>query len=476
MTDSSLLCLRCMHALPYAGAPCPACGAVNGSLQNRGDQLRCGQLLEGGKYLIGQALGQGGFGVTYVAWDRNLHEKVAVKEYFPQGFVSREPDRSTVGVLSENQRSVFTGGAQRFTDEARTLLRFRTVPGIVGIREFFQENGTAYIVMDFIDGVTLKKLAAERGGKLPVEEVLFYLLPLTNALEQVHAAGLLHRDIAPDNIIVRPDGTAVLIDFGAARQISAMGEHSNTINVKHGYAPYEQYSTHGEQGPWTDIYALSATLYRLTTGVTPPQAIDRMMNTVPLAPPSSLCAGFPPALEAAVLRGLSPQGGARQQSMREFRAELTATAAPAPSPAPALYSDSYQAPDGVTASVSFHGTVVTATFADPALARAYTIWPVADAGHRACACSWDIYFTDGKQTMDVGVYCVGDVKAATDVAVKDMQSSLWVENSDSSYDWVLDAPFTVSGNVITWKFRIPERYAFDFSKLAIASVYCCIPD
>ena len=322
MTDSSLLCLRCMHALPYAGAPCPACGAVNGSLQNRGDQLRCGQLLEGGKYLIGQALGQGGFGVTYVAWDRNLHEKVAVKEYFPQGFVSREPDRSTVGVLSENQRSVFTGGAQRFTDEARTLLRFRTVPGIVGIREFFQENGTAYIVMDFIDGVTLKKLAAERGGKLPVEEVLFYLLPLTNALEQVHAAGLLHRDIAPDNIIVRPDGAAVLLDFGAARQISSGGEHSNTINVKHGYAPEEQYRTRGAQGPWTDIYALAATMYRLSTGETPPQAMDRVVSDTPITPPRALGAAFTRGEEAALLRALSLRGRDRPQSMAEFRAEL----------------------------------------------------------------------------------------------------------------------------------------------------------
>ena len=464
-----------MRVLPAIGAACPRCGSRNADIANLPHQLPCGAILLG-KYWIGGVLGQGGFGITYIGYDLSLGVRVAIKEYYPNNIVTRGAGDPAVQPVHDTFTPAFSRGRERFLEEARALAQFSNERGVVNVREFFLENNTAYIVMDFVDGKTLKAVAAESGGKLPAREVLAMLRPVTRTLSRIHDAGLVHRDISPDNIILQPDGTAVLIDFGAARQISSTGSKSLTINVKHGYAPYEQYSTHGEQGPWTDIYALSATLYRLTTGVTPPQAIDRMMNTVPLAPPSSLCAGFPPALEAAVLRGLSPQGGARQQSMREFRAELTATAAPAPSPAPALYSDSYQAPDGVTASVSFHGTVVTATFADPALARAYTIWPVADAGHRACACSWDIYFTDGKQTMDVGVYCVGDVKAATDVAVKDMQSSLWVENSDSSYDWVLDAPFTVSGNVITWKFRIPERYAFDFSKLAIASVYCCIPD
>ena len=340
-------CYYCMAELAAENAPCPVCGAQNDRVENRGDQLRCGMRLEGDKYLVGRALGQGGFGITYIGFDTLLSEKVAIKEFYPQGFVSRDPERSTVLLLTGPQGDVFRGGMEKFMNEARTLARFRNIPNIVGVRECFAENGTAYIVMDYVQGVTLKKLAAERGGKLPAEEVLYYILPLTNALTAVHAAGLLHRDIAPDNIIVKPDGVAVLLDFGAARQISAMGEHSNTINVKHGFAPEEQYRTRGEQGPWTDVYALAATVYRLTTRVTPLPAMDRLVLDEPLAPPSAYGADLSPAAEAAVLHGLAVRGKDRPQTVAQFRAELTAAApvfSPTPAPAPSLSPSPAPAP------------------------------------------------------------------------------------------------------------------------------------
>ena len=321
MQETFRRCLQCFAELPAENAPCPVCGAVNSRLANRPDQLRCGMPLEN-KYVVGCALGQGGFGITYAAWDVYLGEKVAVKEFYPQGFCSRDPEHSTVYEFSSQPGGDFRSGRERFVAEARTLARFRNIPNIVGVREFFLENGTAYLVMDFVDGVTLRRRAAQRGGVLPVGVLLYYMLPLMDALEQVHAAGLLHRDIAPDNIIVRPDGAAVLLDFGAARQISSGGEHSNTINVKHGYAPEEQYRTRGAQGPWTDIYALAATMYRLSTGETPPQAMDRVVSDTPITPPRALGAAFTRGEEAALLRALSLRGRDRPQSMAEFRAEL----------------------------------------------------------------------------------------------------------------------------------------------------------
>ncbi len=155
--------------------------------------------------------------------------------------------------------------------------------------------------------------------------MLGFIKPLCASLARVHEAGLLHRDISPDNIIIKKNGMPVLLDFGAARQISMTGEHSNTINVKHGFAPEEQYRTHGEQGPWTDVYALAATIYRLTTGVNPPQALDRLTSDTPITQPNRLGADLTPAQEAAVLHGLAVRASDRISSMDQFLHELSLT-------------------------------------------------------------------------------------------------------------------------------------------------------
>ena len=231
---------------------------------------------------------------------------------------------STVLPFSGEKGVFFESGRAKFIEEARTLARFKSDPGVVCVHDFFYENGTAYIVMDYADGKTLKQLAAENGGKLPTGETLAYLYPVMDSLQRIHEAGLLHRDIAPDNIIIRSyDRRAVLLDFGAARQISAMGEHSNTINVKRGFAPEEQYRTHGQQGPWTDIYALCATIYVLTTGATPPNAVDRLSGDVAEPTlPNALGAAFTAAQQAALMKGLSVRGRDRQQSMAELKQSL----------------------------------------------------------------------------------------------------------------------------------------------------------
>ena len=283
-----------MSQLTKENGFCPNCGFNNRAPTNEPHQLECRSIL-GGAYLIGCVLGQGGFGITYTAWDLNLDIKVAIKEYYPLGSVSRD-SHTHVSVLTHggDQREQYQKGLERFVNEAKTLAQLSRDRGIVGVRGFLRENGTAYIVMDFVEGETLKSLAASRGGKLPAREVLGLFRPLCDSLARVHAEGLLHRDISPDNIILQPDGTLTLSDFGAARQIYPYGELSNTINVKHGFAPEEQYRTHGEQGPWTDVYALCATMYRLMTGQTPPQALDRFGGGAQIPSPRELGADLSP--------------------------------------------------------------------------------------------------------------------------------------------------------------------------------------
>ncbi|MEN6340044.1 MAG: protein kinase [Clostridiaceae bacterium] len=314
--------MRCFAQLNKPKGVCPACGCDNAAVANEAHQLECGSILAG-TYLIGKVLGQGGFGITYIGWDLNLDIKVAIKEYYPEGCVTRDT-HTHVSVLTYAgaKEAYFQKGKERFVNEARALAKFSGDSGVVGVRTFFYENGTAYIVMDFVEGETLKSYAKRMGGRLPAAEVLARFQPIFRSLARVHDNGLLHRDISPDNIMLKTDGTLALLDFGAARQMSSEGEHSNTINVKHGFAPEEQYRTRGEQGPWTDVYALSATIYRLTTGVTPPEALDRMADGTLLVPPNQLGADFSPAQEAAVIHGLAVRATERTRDVRQLEKEL----------------------------------------------------------------------------------------------------------------------------------------------------------
>lgn len=306
-----------MSALPAPDAACPRCGCRNREVVNLPHQLACGAILSG-KYWIGGVLGQGGFGITYMGYDLTLGIKVAIKEYYPNNIVSRSQPENAVQPVHDAFCASFSRGRERFLEEARSLARFSSERGVVNVREFFLANNTAYIVMDFVDGKTLKAVASESGGKLPARRVLEMLRPVIRTLAHIHESGLVHRDISPDNIILRPDGTAVLIDFGAARQISASGSKSLTINVKHGYAPEEQYRRRGKQGPWTDVYALCATIYRLTTGKKPPQALDRLVSEDPLIPPDERGADLTPAQQRAIMKGLSVHAEDRPQDMREL--------------------------------------------------------------------------------------------------------------------------------------------------------------
>jgi serine/threonine protein kinase len=226
-------------------------------------------------YLLERVLGRGGFGITYLARDTSLDKHVAIKEYLPVEVAKREAV-TTVRPRIDSQRDLYGWGLERFIVEARTLARFDH-PSIVRVHTLFEANGTAYMVMRFEEGDNFATLL-ERRGTIPEEKLLAILLPILDGLELVHNARFIHRDIKPDNIQIRVDGTPVLLDFGSARQ--AIGKpRTMTVLVAHGYAPFEQYDGNAEsQGPWTDIYGLGATCYRAIAGVAPIDAIARVRN------------------------------------------------------------------------------------------------------------------------------------------------------------------------------------------------------
>ena len=268
-------------------------------------------------YRIERVLGQGGFGITYLATDKSLDRKVAIKEYFPREFAARDSTRTVHAAGNQDDKDNFKWGMDRFIDEAKTLARFNH-PNIIAVRRFFQANGTAYLVMDYCDGEPLDALL-KRQGPLSPERLDRILWPLLDGLEQVHGMGVMHRDIKPGNLFIRADGSPVLLDFGAAREAIASHSRSVTSLATEGYAPFEQYSTRGQQGPWSDIYAMAATLYRAVTGEKPPSAPDRMLedSLVPVA--TKVGGEYPLSILKAIDAGLAVRPAQRPQSIAEWR-------------------------------------------------------------------------------------------------------------------------------------------------------------
>lgn len=269
------------------------------------------------RYLIGKALGEGGFGITYLAWDLQQGIKVAVKEYFPSGYVSRVAASNQVIINSKQHQAASNRGLKRFVEEARALAKIKNLSGVVNVRDFFSANGTAYIVMEFLDGVSLKKYLQRKGGKLSVDEVLTIMRPVMDSLTQVHKIGLIHRDISPDNILITKYNEVKLIDFGAAKYSNPDGK-SLSVVLKQGFAPPEQYDSHGEQGPWTDVYALGVTIYYAITGTLPPESIRIMMGKEALKRPSELGVAIDPGVENALLKSLAVDKKKRYQDVQSM--------------------------------------------------------------------------------------------------------------------------------------------------------------
>ena len=317
-------CMGCMSTYEAIDEMCPFCGYIEGTPAKEAYHIKPGSLLHD-RYTVGRAIGFGGFGITYIAWDNKLMQKVAIKEYMPSEYATRVPGNLTVTIYDGERYTEFMTGLQKFLDEAQRLAKFQNVPGIVRILDSFSENLTAYIVMEYLDGMTLKQYLAEHGGKLPYEEAVEFILPVLAALQAVHKEGIIHRDISPDNIFITKDGEVKLLDFGAARYASTGYSKSLSVILKPGYAPAEQYLSHGEQGPWSDVYATAATLYRMITGVVPEEALERKEKDT-LKPPSALGAKLPKNAEKAILNALNVRVENRTASAEEFEAQLLSTA------------------------------------------------------------------------------------------------------------------------------------------------------
>lgn len=289
-----------------------------------------------GQYVIKDVLGQGGFGITYLAEDHRTKSKVAVKEFFPETMAMRSTALIEVRTYTDDRLENFNFGMKSFLEEAKVLAQFQGNPNIVGARRYFEENGTAYFVMDYIEGIDFKTYIKQNGGKLAWEEVWKIMSPIMDALDAVHKKGLIHRDVTPDNILISEDGTVKLIDFGAARY--SIGERSQSLDIvlKPGYTPKEQYVRRGRQGAYTDVYSVAACFYAALSGYLPPESLERMEedNLVPL---STRGVELPPVAEKAILKGLEVRAEDRFQTMDAFKSAIMGMAPfvePKPEPTP----------------------------------------------------------------------------------------------------------------------------------------------
>lgn len=321
-------CYGCMNEYQMDSWVCPNCGYDQRTLSDNALHMRPGSLLSN-RYLIGKVLGFGGFGVTYLAWDHVLQQRVAIKEYLPSEFATRAAGKTEVTIFSGNKAQQFADGMNKFIEEAKRLAKFQNEQGIVRIYDSFEANNTAYIIMEFLDGETLADYL-KRVGKVPVEQAIELLSPVINSLETVHKAGIIHRDIAPDNIFLTNDGQVKLIDFGAARYATTSHSRSLTVIIKPGYSPEEQYRSRGDQGPHTDVYALAAVLYRMITGEVPPDALERrayMENKKKdtLVPPSKYCK-INKNQENAILNAMNIYAESRTGTAETLLNDLTSSA------------------------------------------------------------------------------------------------------------------------------------------------------
>ena len=301
--------------------PCPHCGYDPGAESAFPYALQPGTILNG-KYVVGTVLGQGGFGITYSGWDLALESKVAIKEYFPSAQVSRT---QTSGALqwynTEAGRTARDSGREMFLKEARKMARVSRIPQVVRVLDLFQQNNTAYIVMDFVEGENLKN-RLKKTGPLPWDQARDIFLPAIDAMERVHKAGLVHRDLSPDNLMLTPDGSVRILDLGAAKDLNINTGASSMQVAKGGFSPLEQYIQSGGSGPWTDVYAMAATMYFTFTGVLPLPSVDRLAKDTlrwDLPQLAALPGNVLTALQKAMV--ISPE--ARTQSMAEFAAQLT---------------------------------------------------------------------------------------------------------------------------------------------------------
>jgi serine/threonine protein kinase len=313
--ELNIFCINCLQTKGN-NIRCPKCGYDERKYKVHPLYLKPKTILNN-QYLIGKTLGQGGFGVTYLGQDLVLQKKVAIKEYLPAALATRDVLSSAIIPINLD---AFQQGLDLFLEEARHLAKFDH-PNIVHVINFFQENNTGYMVMEYLEGISPIDILNQSGGFLTVNQALEIILPIFNALATIHEQHIYHRDISIQNIIILEDNRPVLIDFGAARYIVGEYSHSLDLVLKDGYSPLEQYSSRGKIGPWTDIYACGALLYQMITGELPPAATDRSCQDN-LISPADKGIDISATLNAAIMRALAIKLEQRFHSVEEFKAAL----------------------------------------------------------------------------------------------------------------------------------------------------------
>lgn len=310
-------CYFCMNPLGE-DQKCHHCDGTSHITAER-HQLVAGTVLHN-RYLLGHALGHGGFGITYIGRDLVLDQRVAVKEYFPSSFATRDVSLSLdITVSGEKQRELLTKGKSKMLAEAQVLARLSNVGGVVHVQDYFEENNTAYIVMEYLEGRDLRSVLYTK--TFSAEETFRMMLPVIESLEQVHEQNVIHRDISPDNIMQLENGSLKLMDFGAAREAVPEDDASVSVVLKAGYAPAEQYFRRGNQGPWTDIYALCATMMKCITGKTPPDALQRMDEDT-IQWPSQQKIRISAKQEKILKKGMELKPEERYQDLGELRSDI----------------------------------------------------------------------------------------------------------------------------------------------------------
>lgn len=315
-TGMAGMCPNCF-SFHYQPEGCPECGYVK-PREPEGAYVLPSRTLLGNRYMIGRVLGIGGFGITYKAYDTLYREICAVKEFAPSGMAYRRPGECEMQLYKAVQSQHFRHGMVRFTEEAQMLKRLEGIPAVVHVRECFIENQTAYFAMEFLDGTNLKKVVKAAGGAVSAEDIIRIIVEIGAAMGAIHqTAGILHRDISPENIYLQKDGTVKLLDFGSARQQTMDENQEFSVEFKHGFAPPEQYTRTGKQGTYTDVYALASTCYYSLTGVMIPDAMDRLdgKRYVPLC---DMRGDITPEVSEAVDRALVLDYRKRTRTMEEF--------------------------------------------------------------------------------------------------------------------------------------------------------------
>lgn len=314
-------CMGCMEEYDDEFEVCPYCGYIEGTKAEIPYHIQPGEILVY-RYIIGKVLGFGSFGVTYLGWDCLLEKKIAIKEYLPNEFATRAEGTSEVTVFDGEKSQQFTIGKDKFSDEAKKLATFNKNKGIITVYDQFEDNGTSYIVMDYYEGETLQQ-RLDREGQINYEEAIEIMMPLLTSLQEVHDSGIIHRDISPDNIYITKDGEIKLLDFGAARYASTNMSKSLSAIYKQGFAPYEQYQSSREQGPWSDVYALGATFYYMITGIVPQEAMNRLTKEDDkVEAPRKINKDIPKNLSNAIMNAMIVYPQQRTQSVTEFKKEI----------------------------------------------------------------------------------------------------------------------------------------------------------